>query len=396
MSYVRQQCRMVINRISEDRRFIQAIVGPRQVGKTTLVNQVLENIKVPYTLHSADGILPTNAEWIGTVWEDVRLQMDFLKQPEHLLVIDEIQKIQNWSEMVKKEWDRDTRERRNIKVVILGSSRLLIMKGLTESLAGRFELIRMGHWSYGEMHDAFGWDLRQYIYFGGYPGCANMIDDETRWRTYVKDSLVESAISNDALMTATIYKPALLRQLFELGCGYSSELLSFNKMLGQLTDAGNVTTLSNYLHLLEECNLVCGLKKFAVDDSRKYNSIPKYQVFNPALHTVYAGRSMQLECTDARRWGRWVENAVGAHLVNNAGVYGYEVYYWREQDDEVDFVATKNGVVVAIEVKSGHRTTNRGLEVFRGRYKPHRAVVVGNGGIPVEDFLVADLSVLFS
>ena len=196
-------------------------------------------------------------------------------------------------------------------------------------------------------------------------------------------------------MTSTIHKPALLRQLFELGCGYSSKLLSLNKMLGQLTDAGNVTTLSNYLQLLEECNLLCGLKKYAVDEARKYNSIPKYQVYNPALHTVYAGQSFEQAITDSKKWGCWVENAIGAHLVNNADIYDYNVYYWRERDDEVDFVIDHNGITVAIEVKSGHRTTNKGLGIFREKYNPHRAFVVGSGGLSVEDFLSADLSILF-
>ena len=395
MDFRRQQYNTILNRLKEDRHCIQVIVGPRQIGKSTIVSQVLEKIDISYTFQTADNVTNTDNNWIETIWEDSRLKMNFSNSKEYLIVIDEIQKIANWSEAVKKQWDQDTREKRNIKVLILGSSRILIMKGLTESLAGRYELIRMGHWTYKEMHDAFGWNLQQYIYFGGYPGCANMIEDETRWRNYVKDSLIESAISKDAIMTSTIHKPALLRQLFELGCGYSSKLLSLNKMLGQLTDAGNVTTLSNYLQLLEECNLLCGLKKYAVDEARKYNSIPKYQVYNPALHTVYAGQSFEQAITDSKKWGCWVENAIGAHLVNNADIYDYNVYYWRERDDEVDFVIDHNGITVAIEVKSGHRTTNKGLGIFREKYNPHRAFVVGSEGLSVEDFLSADLSILF-
>ena len=394
--YRRSQYNTVKQRVEEPRSFIQVLAGPRQVGKSTLINQVLETLTVPHTLLAADGVPSADNRWIGEEWEAVRSGMDIRGEGEHLLVIDEIQKLANWSEAVKKEWDRDTREERNLKVVLLGSSRLLLMQGLSESLAGRFELIRMGHWDYAEMRDAFGWTLDQYIYFGGYPGTARLIADEPRWRQYVRDSLVDSAITKDVLMTTVIYKPALLRQLFELGCGYSGELLSLNKMLGQLQDAGNVTTLANYLRLLEECNLLTGLQKYARDEARKYASIPKYQVFNNALLTAYAGISFESDRTAPRRWGRWVESAVGAYLLNHAETVGCKLYYWREKNEEVDFVLVRNGQVIAIEVKSGRRSLNSGLPLFREQYRPLRAFTVGTGGLSLEEFLSADLRRLFA
>ena len=221
-------------------------------------------------------------------------------------MIDEVQKIENWSEVVKREWDADTRGRVNLKVVLLGSSRLLLRKGLTESLAGRYELIRMPHWSLREMQDAFGVSLDQYIYFGGYPGPAHLIQDERRWRKYIKDSLVAPAIEKDVVMTSNIYKPALMKQLFELGCGYSAEILSLTKLMGQLQDAGNVTTLAGYLEILNQCALLTGLQKYAKDDARKRGSVPKYQVYNNALLTAYKGRSFVADRTDTQAWGRWV------------------------------------------------------------------------------------------
>lgn len=393
--YKRAYYSIVKRRIEEARAFIQVLAGPRQVGKSTLMNQVLEEVTLPYTLEAADAIPSANSQWISDVWDSARSKMDFRKESEHLLVIDEIQKLSNWSEVVKKEWDRDTREQRNLKVIILGSSRMMLMKGLTESLAGRFELIRMGHWDYVEMRDAFGWTLDQYIYFGGYPGTARLIEDEPRWKRYVGDSLVESAISKDVLMTTTIYKPALLRQLFELGCSYSGELLSLNKMLGQLQDAGNVTTLAGYLQLLDQCGLLAGLQKYANDDARKYASIPKYQVYNNALHSLYAGTSFETERLNPQHWGRWVESAVGAYLLNHADNVGYKVYYWREKVDEVDFILVKNGKVIAIEVKSGRRGSNNGLPLFREQFHPLRSFVVGTNGISVEEFLSTDLTRLF-
>lgn len=393
--YQREQYSTLYERIAEPRRFIQVVAGPRQVGKSTLVKQVISALTIPYTMESADGVGETNGEWISSVWEGVRQQMLFRNEKEHLLVIDEIHKVNNWSEIVKREWDSDTFADRNIKVVILGSSRLLLKKGLTESLMGRFELIRMPHWNYREMHEAFGWDINQYIYFGGYPGGATLIGNERRWRGYVTDAIIAPSIEKDVILTSTIYKPALMRNLFELGCTYSGEELSLNKVLGQLQDAGNVTTLSNYLTILNECHLLGGLQKYARDKARKYNSVPKFQVYNSALLSALNGKSYEQAFTDSKQWGRWVETAVGVYLINNADLVGYKLYYWREAANEVDYILERQGETIAIEVKSGHRTTNKGLPLFRERFNPRHAIIVGSGGIPVEEFLQLDLERLW-
>ena len=292
---------------------------------------------------------------------------------------------------MKREWDDDTFYNRNIKVVLLGSSRLLLMKGLTESLMGRFELIRMPHWNYQEMHDAFGWNIHQYIYFGGYPGGATLINDENRWKQYVLDAIISPSIEKDVILTSTIYKPTLMRNLFDLGCAYSGEELSLNKIVGQLQDVGNVTTLSNYLSILRECNLLAGLQKFAKDKARKYSSVPKFQVYNSALLSALNDINYEQAFSDSKLWGRWVETAIGAYLINNTDLIGYKLYYWRESSNEVDFILERRGETIAIEVKSGRRTTNKGLPLFREQYLPRHAIVVGSGGIAIEDFLKMDL-----
>lgn len=389
--YIRAQYSILRERIGEPRKFMQVLAGPRQVGKSTLVGQVLRDIALPYSLENADGINHEDTDWIRRVWESARIAMQLQHEEERLLVIDEVQKIDNWSEAVKTEWDRDCREGRNLKVVLLGSSRLLIKKGLTESLAGRFELIRITHWSYTEMRDAFGYTLDQYIYFGGYPGPAAMISNERRWKKYIKDSLVAPAIEKDVIMTSNIYKPALMKRTFELGCGYSGELLSLTKMIGQLQDAGNVTTVAGYIDILSQCALLCGLQKYANDDSRKYNSIPKFQVFNNALLTAYKGRTFLQDRQDTEAWGRWVESAVGAYLVSQAEELEYKVYYWRERSDEVDFIIVSDDVTLAIEVKSGRRKMNSGLPKFTQAFHPTRSFIVGTGGIPLETFLSCNL-----
>ena len=395
MDYKRKQFNEVSERMGEPRRFIQVLAGPRQVGKSTLMDQVLAECTLPHYLFNADGVDEDDADWIRRVWESVRTQMDTNHQTEAVLVIDEIHKIKKWSEIVKREWDADTRTKRQLKLFLLGSSRLMLRKGLTESLAGRFELIRLGHWTWQEMDDAFGMTLDEWIYFGGYPGAAGLIGDMRRWKKYVKESLVAPAIEKDVLLTSNIYKPALMRQLFELGCSYSAELLSLTKALGQLQDAGNVTTLSSYLNILDQCNLLTGLQKYANDEARRYQSVPKYQVYNNALLTAYKGTTFEKDRVDTTKCGRWVESAVGAYLVGGVEEGNYKVYYWHERSDEVDFILVKEGAVVALEVKSGRRGMNSGLPTFCERFHPKKALVIGTDGIPFAEFFRMNMEDLF-
>ena len=321
--------------------------------------------------------------------------MRYNNYPEYLLVIDEIHKLDNWSEVVKAEWDADTMRNVNLKVILLGSSRLLLKDGLTESLAGRYELIEMEHWSFSEMREAFGMSVEQYIYYGGYPGAFSLIGDDKRWRKYMKDSIIEPAITKDVLTTKRVLKPALLRQLFLLGCSYSGELLSFNKILGQLQDAGNTSTLANYLQLLDESKLLCGLQQYAADDARKYKSVPKYQVYNSGLLSANNSLSFRDVYLSPEDWGKWVESAVGAYLVNHADRLEYKVYFWRHNDDEVDFILQQSRKLVAIEVKSGRRKNNEGMSEFRKQFHPDVELVVGGEAITIEQFLSLELERLF-
>lgn len=375
------------SRMQEPRKFIQVLAGPRQVGKTTIVEQFAAQAKVPVTSLTAEMAEANDNHWISLQWERVRSQMQVLKQQEHVLIIDEIHKINNWSEVIKKEWDADTKNKVNIKLILLGSSRLLLKNGLTESLLGRFELIRVGHWSFAEMEQAFGFTLPQYIYYGAYPGAATFVGNEKRWRKYIHSSIVDPAIENDVLQTTRIYKPSLLRSLFDLGCSYSGELLSYNKIVGQLQDKGSIVTIANYLQVLDESNLLAGIQKFAGDIARQYQSTPKFQVFNNALLSAYQGHGMDKEMMNPERWGRWVESAVGSHLLNNAEEDEYSVYYWRERDAEVDYVLQfRDGQTLAIEVKTGRRSDNKGLHIFEDKFHPNKRLIVGKDAMPLDVF----------
>ena len=392
---IRSQSNDLIMHLQEPRRTIQVVAGPRQVGKTTLVKQVLQQLSTPSRFFNADGVKPDDKDWIAARWEEVRALMHFNQYQEIVLVIDEVHKINNWSEQVKQEWDADTFNDVNIKVVLLGSSRLLLKKGLTESLAGRLEILSMTHWSFQEMQEAFGWDINQYVYFGGYPGSAPYVNNEARWRKYMRESIIAPAIEKDVLQTTYIYKPALMHQLFHLGCAYSGELLSYNKMLGLLQDAGNATTLVNYLEVLGESKLLTGLPKYVMDASRKYRTIPKLQVYNNALLTALTeGVSYERVFTDPQLWGRWVESAVGCYLLDKADELDCDLFYWREDNEEVDFVLRRADKLLAIEVKSGKRQSNSGLSTFRQMYNPQHSLVVGGQALPLEDLFKGDIASL--
>lgn len=368
------------------------MAGPRQVGKSTLVQQVVDDIGAPARFASADEPTLRGAGWIDQQWQAARRLAADTGKAGCVLVLDEIQKVPGWSETVKRLWDEDTRSRRRVRVVVLGSAPLLIAQGLTESLAGRFEVLHLPHWSFSEMREAFGWSLDQYVFHGGYPGAAPLISDPRRWARYVVDSLIETSISRDVLLLSRVDKPALLRRLFELACRYSGQVLSYNKMLGQLQDAGNSTTLAHYLDLLAGAGMVTGLAKYAGDVARQRGSSPKLQVLNTALLTAQSGLTLREARGDGEFWGRLVESAVGAHLANAAASGDCALHYWRERNHEVDFVVRAGRRLTAIEVKSGRTPlAHAGTAAFASAFKPWRTLLVGGDGLSVAEFLDKDV-----
>ena len=375
-------------RLQEPRRFLQVVTGPRQVGKTVLVRQVLGEFPGRWHYASADEPTLGDRTWLAQQWDRARLLVREAGPHGAVLALDEIHKLPDWSETVKRLWDEDTLDGLPLKVVLLGSSPLLLDEGLAETLGGRFERIRLAHWSLSEMRAAFGWDLDTFVHFGGYPGAASLVEDEQRWRRYVVDALVETTIGRDILLTTRIAKPVLLRRLFLLGCQYSGQILSYQKMLGQLQDAGNTTTLAHYLDLLSAAGLLAGLQKFAGQRVRQRSSSPKLLALNGALSTALGGRGFAEARERPDVWGRQVESAVGAHLANDTIASETEVFYWRARNREVDFVVRHAGRVTAIEVKSGRRRgTLPGVEAFRKAFRPNRVLLVGSGGIPLDEFL---------
>ncbi len=394
--YKRSLYQKLYNRLAEPTGCIQVLTGPRQVGKTTLALQVLKHLKIPHHYASADEPSLKDPSWIAENWELARMRANTNPQGA-VLVLDEVQKIPQWSERVKYLWDHDKMTGVQLRVLLLGSAPLLLQQGLTESLAGRFENIPITHWTYSECEAAFKWSLDQYIYFGGYPGAAPFVEDEQRWSDYIRDSLIETTISRDIMLLTRINKPALLRQLFYLGCQYSGQILSYQKMLGQLQDAGNTTTLAHYLNLLDQAGMLTGLQKYSTNHIQHRSSSPKLQVFNTGLITAQHSNSFMQAQSDRSFWGRLVESAVGAHLINLSRNSDLQVFYWRERNKEVDFVLTHGKDVLAIEVKSGHkRESLSGMAEFSRAFTKSRQLVVGKHGLPIEEFLRLTTEQIFS
>ena len=415
--YRRRHVDILVERLSEPPSRLIAVFGPRQTGKTTAVCQALASSGMPYRLEAVDmpggsgsalstgptasgsssggspvpggvsgspgGVrdLPggvRDRRWLVETWEHSRRRA-WESDRGFILVLDEIQGIRGWSRAVKGLWDDDRRTHCPLHVVILGSAPLLMQAGLSESLAGRFEPVRVAHWAFPEMSDAFGLDLEQYVYFGGYPGAACWIHDFERWMGYVHGALIEPNIKHDVLAMTRVDKPALLRNLFELGSVYSGQQLSYNKMLGQLSDAGNTTTLARYLGLLGDAGLLTGLSKHSERLVLTRASSPKLNVLNNALMAFASGYTFDEARADRSQWGRMVESAVGAHLLNTASPQT-DVRYWRDGGHEVDFVLHRGPRTAAIEVKSSNRKPARhsGLAEFERRFHPQVAFVVGH------------------
>jgi len=357
MEIERQFTRILEERLSEKMPLLQVVLGPRQVGKTTGVEQVYHSWTAPKLTVTADSPLPPGPIWISQAWQKARTMGKNV-----LLIFDEIQKVQGWSEVVKALFDVD-RKKGNLKVVLLGSASLDMAQGLSESLAGRFELIKVHHWTPAECKKAFRWDCAQYLKFGGYPGPASFVSQLDRWQDYIKFSIIEPVLSRDIQGMAEVRKPALFRQTFELALRYPAQEISFQKILGQLQESGNVTTIKHYLELLAGAFLIKLLYKYSSRPISTTTSSPKILPLCPAL--IHALTSPEKLSYDPEWKGRVFESVIGAHLCRSRGI----LYYWREGKHEVDFVLELDDKLYAIEVKSGRRRLSRGIEAFSERFK---------------------------
>lgn len=377
--YIRQYLfNELLQSINSKQNLIQAIVGPRQIGKTTLILQLFRKWKGPKLYKSADELSTPNTEWINTQWNKIRDKSAKNKKSKSLIILDEVHKIPRWSEAVKKLFDEDHRRNLNIRVILLGSAALLMQRGLTESLSGRFELHRHNHWSFKECNDFFKISLEEYLYFGGYPGALLMRKDEERWARYIRDSLIETVLSKDLLLLSPITKPVLLRQAFSLATSYPAQILSYQKMLGTLQDAGNTTTIASYLQLLSKAFLLALLERWSGTKIKQKGSTPKIIVLDNGIISSMSGNKFKPTLKDKTIWGRLLENAVGAKLYSLAMNSGGELFYWKERDYEVDYILKLGNKIYALEVKSGILNKSAALSIFKKRYRNASLITISS------------------
>lgn len=384
----------LVSRMREPRRFIQMLIGPRQTGKSTALRQAVSSIDAP--VHSALASIDSSTrDWVRAQWQQARNLVEGTGQSA-VLVIDEIQLVDQWSSVVKELWDEDSWNGTDLKVVLSGSSSLLLSRGLKEGLTGRFEVIRSTHWSFLECSDAFGYDIEEFLYFGGYPGAATLRGDKDRWLEYMHSSVIDPSISKDVVSLEEVRKPALMSRLFGLGAAHSAQELSYRKIMGQLDDAGNTTTLAHYLRLLDDAGLLCGLSKFDPKLIREKASSPRFMVYDTSLMVATYGMYREFLLTDGDRRGHLVESAVGAYLLARSKAERFDVHWWRDGSDEVDFVVSSGQSVIAIEVKSGRVKSKRGLTAFVNRFPNAKTLVVGSAECPLEAFLKGEVPLFAS
>lgn len=375
-------------RCNEQRNFIQILKGPRQTGKTTALKQLQKKLNLP-VFSAVAAIDSSSRDWLRAQWMGAR---NLAKENgEALLIVDEVQLVDQWSATVKELWDKDTWNETNLKVVLSGSSSLLLEKGLNEALTGRFETIPCTHWSFKECKQAFGYSLDEYLYFGGYPASATLKGEHERWLDYMQNTIIVPSIARDVVALEQVRKPALMEKLFWLGSSFSSQEISYRKILGQLDDAGNTTTLAHYLQLLNNASLLCGLEKFANKQIKSRASSPKFLTYDTSLMVATYGQYRDFLLSDPERRGRLVESAVGAHLLAESKRQNFRVFWWREGNDEVDFIIQKGERITAIEVKSGRVKPTNGMTHFVNDFNPTKQLVVGSAQCPLGSFLEGEV-----
>lgn len=398
--FERKILQTVIERMSKKRHTIQVLAGPRQVGKTTMMRQLMAKNLCLTLSYSAEQEIAPDYLWIDRIWQEARNTMKERGEKTAILIIDEIQRVEDWSQRVKAHWDQDTWDKLDLKVILLGSSRLLLKKGLTESLMGRFEIIPVDHWSLAEMQEVCDMTPEEYVWYGGYPGAVEYTDTEERYKLYVRDSIIETSISKDILALTRIDKPELLRQLFEIGTIYSSQIVSYTKILGQLQGKGNAATLVRYSDTLSQGQLLTPLNQYSTNQFSIRKSTPKFQTNNMALYSALLNMKFTEARHDAVLWGRMVESAIGAWLISQANQNPYmKLFYWRDRSVEVDFVVQLGKQLLAIEVKSSVvEQPIRNLDIFAERFPGAKTLLVGAddaADIKWQDFLATDIDDVF-
>lgn len=368
----------LLRRISEPApSLIQLLVGPRQVGKTTLLLELADTLGPQAIYVACDTPEASLPGWRDRLWQRVREQA---ARSKATLLLDEIQAVSGWSAWLKSCMDQVKRQRVPLHIVATGSSSLRLGAGARESMAGRFERHVLPQWSARNLHELLDVPANEaparLVALGGYPGAVRFWNDPDRWRSYIRDAIIEPAIGRDILQLEQVRKPALLRQVFALATAHPAEILSLDKIAGALAERGALETIAHYLDLLKAAFLVAPTHKYSDAEIRRRRSPPKLVVLDNAL--LAATSSAPDPRTDTARWGRWVENACLAHAIHQ----GEEVFYWREEPWEVDgvFVGPRGRWLVEVKTGAYTQTDLRGLAQAAIRFPKFKPLVLCDRG----------------
>jgi predicted AAA+ superfamily ATPase len=354
---------------------IQLLTGPRQVGKTTLLLDLAEHLGEAAHYVAADDPQAGLPGFWERVWTEAETRAS---RGGGALFIDEIQHIADWAARIKAQYDRLRRRKIRLHVVATGSSALRLGAGSRESLAGRFERLTLTHWSALTLMERFklapSASTLLTVRLGSYPGSLQFQNDIPRWRAYVRDSIIEPAIGKDVLALGVVRRPGLLRQIFAVAISMPAQIVSLQKLQGQLHDRGALETVAHYLALLEEAYLVAPLRKFGAREHRQRAAPPKLVALNNALPSALHPQGPPDPSREPARFGSWVENACLAFAWNS----GQRVTYWREEPLEVDGIIDGSWGAWAVEVKTGAFDSSqlRGLLEFCRRHPRYRPLVV--------------------
>jgi predicted AAA+ superfamily ATPase len=355
---------------------IQLLTGPRQVGKTDTLLKLAKKFHETAIYTAADSPESALPGYWERLWQSA-FEMEKAKGVA-ILLIDEVQHLPDWSIRLKGEWDKVLREGLKIYLVASGSSSLHLGRGSKESLAGRIERLTITHWSAAMLKKAFKLPKNEAIIRivtrGSYPGSMVFYNDLQRWSAYIRDAIIDPAISHDIFSLTEVRRPALLKQVFALSAASPAQIVSLNKLQGQLQDKGALDTISHYLSLLEDSFLIAALDKHTAKPIRSRSAPPKLVVLNNALLAVMDQRGIPNKKNDPERFGNWVENAVLAFCWNS----GQQVSYWRDDTYEVDGVIDGPWGSFAIEVKTSSFIERDliGLLEFTRQYPKYAPLVV--------------------
>ena len=383
--FERKLVSQLVDRINEPRKFIQIVTGPRQTGKTTAVLQALKKINLPRYYVNADDPALVSENWLRHEWKLARI---LAKTGGAILIIDEIQNVSRWSSLVKLLWDDDTLLQIPLKVIIIGPSALLLQRGLTESLMGRFEVLHCLHWNYSECKEAFGYTIDDFLFFGGYPGAAKLINEDDRWTEYMGSSIVDPAISHDILMMEKVRKPALLRSLFLYGCMHSAQQMSYVKIPEQLLVTDNTVTIKYYLNLLEKAGMLAGLQNYSVNQIRIIQNSLRFIVYDTSLMTYAFDVNKQRFLDNAGDYSRLVQSAVGANLLVRGKAEGFEVYWCHECDTVADFIIKSGRHLTSVEVNTGRVKSSNDSVVLKKLNPDAPPFSIGSDITTLEDFFL--------